>query len=121
MKQKLLLALLALFTLGGTNVCAQTWTASEVETGNYHLYNVGKGQFLTRGNGWGTQASTSANSALTLTLEEYDGAYKLRTNVNGDGRGLERLSDPVIYTDQSAGKNSTWTFTKVDDASNGPV
>ncbi len=120
MKQKLLLALLALFTLGWTNASAQSWQAKEVAAGNYHLYNVGKGQFLTRGNGWQTQASTGAN-ALTLIVEEYDGAYKLRTNVNGDGKGLERLSDPVIYTDQSAGKNSTWTFTKVADASNGPV
>ncbi|MBQ6203913.1 MAG: hypothetical protein IJK46_07455 [Prevotella sp.] len=116
---RLLLTLLAL-TLGWTNVSAQSWTASEVETGNFHLYNVGKAQFLTRGNGWQTQASTGFN-ALTLIVEEYNGAYKLRTNVNGDGKGLERLSDPVIYTDQSAGKNSTWTFTKVADASNGPV
>ena len=107
----------ALVTMG---VQAQSWVASEVGAGNYYLYNVGKGQFLTRGNGWGTQASTGFN-ALTLTVEEYDGAYKLRTNVNGDGKGLERLGDPVIYTDQSASKNSTWTFTKVADASNGPV
>ena len=120
MKQKLLLALLALFTLGGTNVSAQTWTASEVETGNYHLYNVGKGQFLTRGNSWQTQASTGFN-ALTLIVEEYNGAYKLRTNVNGDGNGLENLSGGTVYTDQSSNKNSTWTFTKVADASNGPV
>lgn len=114
-----MLALLTL-TLGWTNASAQTWTASEVEAGNFYLYNVGKGQFLTRGNGYGTQASTGA-SALTLTIEEYNGAYKLRTNVNGDGKGLERLADPVIYTDQSINKNSTWTFTTVADASNGPV
>ena len=107
----------ALVTMG---VQAQSWVASEVGAGNFYLYNVGKGQFLTRGNGWGTQASTGFN-ALTLTVEEYDGAYKLRTNVNGSGKGLERLGDPVIYTDQSASKNSTWTFTKVADASNGPV
>lgn len=121
MKQfRLLLTLFALI-LGWTNVSGQTWTASEVGTGNFYLYNVGTGQFLTRGNGYGTQASVSANSALTLIVEEYSGAYKLRTNVNGDGKGLERLADPVIYTDQSASKNSTWTFTKVADASNGPV
>ena len=118
MKRKLLFAMLCIVSALGLN--AQTWTASEVGAGNFYLYNVGKGQFLTRGNGWGTQASVGF-SALTLTVEEYDGAYKLRTNVNGDGKGLERLGDPVIYTDQSAGKNATWTFTKVDDASNGPV
>lgn len=117
---RLLLTLFALM-LGWTNVSAQSWTASEVETGNFYLYNVGKGQFLTSGNSYGTQASVSANSALTVIVEEYNGAYKLRNNVNGDGNGFERLGDPVIYADQSRGKNSTWTFTKVDDASNGPV
>ena len=116
---KLLIAAIAAMT--SLSVNAQSWTASEVGAGDFYLYNVGKGQFLTRGNGWGTQASVSPNSALTLTLEEYNGAYKLRTNINGDGKGLERLADPVIYADQSAGKNSTWTFTKVADGSNGPV
>ena len=118
MKLKTVLAAFAAMVTLGVN--AQSWVASEVGAGNFHLYNVGKGQFLTRGNGWQTQASTGFN-ALTLIVEEYNGAYKLRTNVNGDGKGLERLADPVIYTDQSASKNSTWTFTKVADAANGPV
>ena len=100
---------------------AQDWTASEVGAGNFYLYNVGKGQFLTSGNGWGTQASVSANSALTVTLEENNGAYKLRTNHGGDGKGVENLSGETIYTDQSISKNSTWTFAKVADGSNGPV
>ena len=100
---------------------AQTWTASEIGEGTFYLYNVGKKQFLTCGNGWGTQASVSLNSAMTVTIEAVGSDYKLRTDVNGSGKGLERLGDPVIYTDQSAGKNSTWTFTKVADASNGPI
>jgi len=111
----------AIAAVFGLSSYAQSWTASEVGAGNFYLYNVGKGQYLTRGNGYGTQASVDANNALTVTLEEYDGAYKLRNNVNGDGFGYERLGDPVIYADQSRGKNSTWTFTKVADASNGPV
>ena len=119
--KKLKLVLVALMAMMGLGASAQSWTASEVGAGDFFLYNVGKGQFLTRGNGWGTQASVSANSALTLTLEEYDGAYKLRTNIQGSGNGLERLGDPVIYTDQSHSKNSTWTFTKVADGSNGPI
>ncbi len=119
--KKIKLFLAAVAAMVGLSAQAQSWTASEVGAGNFYLYNVGKGQFLTRGNGWGTQASVSANSALTLTVEEYDGAYKLRTNINGSGKGLERLGDPVIYADQSANKNATWTFTKVADASNGPV
>ena len=78
----LLAAVAAMVTLG---VQAQSWVASEVGAGNFHLYNVGTDKFLTRGNGWGTQASVGAN-ALTLIVEEYNGAYKLRTNVNGDGK-----------------------------------
>lgn len=113
-----LVAIAAMFGLGAN---AQSWTAEEVAAGDFVLYNVGTGKFLTRGNGYGTQATVDANSALTVTLEEYDGAYKLRNNVNGDGYGFERLGDPVIYSDQSRSKNSTWTFTKVADASNGPV
>lgn len=115
------LFLVAIAAVFGLNANAQSWTAEEVAAGDYVLYNVGTGKFLTRGNGWGTQASISAKSPLTVTLEEFDGAYKLRTNINGSGNGFERLGDPVIYSDQSHDKNSTWTFTKVADASNGPV
>lgn len=118
MKLKTVLAAFAAMVTMGVN--AQSWVASEVGTGNFHLYNIGKGQFLTRGNGYQTQASTGFN-ALTLIVEEYNGNYKLRTDVNGNGYGLERLGDPVIYADQSRSKNSTWTFTKVADAANGPV
>ena len=119
MKLKTVLAAFAAMVTMSVN--AQTWTASEVGAGDFYLYNVGKGQFLTMGNDYGTRASVSVNSALTLTVEEYSGAYKLRTNINGSGKGIEHLSSGTIYTDQSNGKNSTWTFTKVADASNGPV
>lgn len=115
------LFLVAIAAVFGLNANAQSWTAEEVAAGDYVLYNVGSAKFLTRGNGWGTQASVADSSALTVTLEEYDGAYKLRTNIQGSGNGLERLGDPVIYTDQSHSKNSTWTFTKVADGSNGPI
>ena len=119
MKRKLLLVMAFVASIFAAN--AQTWTASEVGAGNFYLYNVGKGQFFTRGNGYGTQASVSEYSALTVTLEEYSGDYKLRTDINGSGKGVECLSGGTIYTDQSNGKNSTWTFTKVADGSNGPI
>lgn len=114
MKQfRVLLTLFAL-TLGWTNVSAQTWTGSEVGEGKALLYNVGTGMYLTRGNGWNTQASIgSERAAMTVLLENYDGKYKIRTNVNGDGKGFEHLSGGTVYSDQSANKNSTWTFTNV--------
>ena len=124
MKQKLLLALLALFTLGWTNARAQSWTASEVGEGYFMLYNVGTGQYLTRGNGWGTQATITTGNAvgngISVQLQAFDGKYKIRTNINGDGNGLENLSGGTVYTDQSSNKNSTWTFTQVT-TDNGPV
>ena len=115
------LFLVAIAAVFGLNANAQSWTAEEVAAGDYVLYNVGTGKFLTRGDGWGTQASISAKSALTVTLEEFDGAYKLRTNIQGSGNGFECLDGGTIYTDQSHSKNSTWTFTKVADGSNGPI
>lgn len=115
------LFLVAIAAVFGLNANAQSWTAEEVAAGDYVLYNVGTGKLLTRGDGWGTQASISAKSALTVTLEEFDGAYKLRTNIQGSGNGFECLDGGTIYTDQSHSKNSTWTFTKVADGSNGPI
>ena len=117
-KIKLFLAAMAAMVSLGIN--AQSWTASEVGAGDFVLYNVGTSQYFTKGNGWGTQASITTNgnpaSGMTLTLSAFDGNYKL-----GNGSyGIEHLSGGTIYTDQSRGKNSTWTFTQVG-TDNGPV
>ena len=126
MKKKLL------FLLGGAvlsglfsmNVMAQDWTASEVAEGYYMLYNVGTGQYLTRGNGWGTQASittpTTIGNGIALKLAGSGSDFKMFTGINGDAKGLEHLDGGTIYTDQANGKNSTWTFTQVG-TDNGPV
>ena len=110
--------------VGGGSVWAQSWTASEVGAGDFVLYNVGAGQYFISGNGWGSQASITSNgsaaSARTITIEAYDGNYKLRTNQNGDGNGVEHLDGGTIYNDQSRKKNSTWTFTQVG-TDNGPI
>lgn len=116
--------MVAFLAMCGLGVQAQSWTASEVGVGEFYLYNVGTGQFFTRGNGWGTQASittdAAAPSGLKLTLEAIDTNYKLRTDVNGTGFGVEHLDGGTIYTDQSRNKNSSWTFTQVA-TDNGPV
>ena len=120
MKRIRLLMFLLSLIVGGGSVWAQTLTASEVGAGDFVLYNVGTSQYFTKGNGYGTQASITTNgnpsSAMTLTLSEIDGNYKL-----GNGNyGIEYLSGGTIYTDQSRNKNSTWTFTQVG-TDNGPV
>lgn len=116
--------MVALLAMCGLSVQAQSWTASEVGVGEFYLYNVGTGQFFTIGNGWGTQASITtdalAPSGQKLILEAVGTDYKLRTDVNGTGFGVEHLSGGTIYTDQSQNKNSSWTFTQIT-TDNGPV
>ena len=109
---RLLLTLLTL-TIGWTNASAQTWTGSEVGEGYALLYNVGTGQYFTRGNGYGTQASIGIEgAAMTVELKAVGNNFFIRTGVNNTSWGLEHLSGS-IYTDQSRGKQSTWTFTQV--------
>ena len=96
---------------------AQTWTASEVGEGKAYLYNVGTGQYLTRGNGWGTQASINAQSGMLVNLVAVNGNYFIQTYTD---YGVENLSGGTVYMDQSRGKQSTWTFTQVG-TDNGPV
>ena len=122
-KIKLLLAAMA--AMVGLSANAQTWTASEVGEGYYMLYNVGTSKFLTKGNGWGTQASiTEANAdgnGIAVQLENINGKYKIRTDINGENKGLEHLSGGTIYTDQCHdNKQSSWVFTQVG-TDNGPV
>lgn len=121
--KKIKLFLAAFAVLFGMSTYAQSWTASEVGAGKFLMYNVGKGQFFTKGNGWGTQASTTASMAEALEVElvprgDY---YLIRTLVFSDPTwGLECLDGVVVYTDQSRGKESTWEFALVG-TDNGPV
>lgn len=85
MKQKLLLALLALFTLGGSNLQAQTWSASELTDGKYVFLNVGSGRYLGPGNSWGTQASLIECSHYNTLAKVSDGVYTIESQVNNGG------------------------------------
>lgn len=80
MKQRLLKSLAALMLpfMGWQSVAAQT---EPVADGTYYLYNVDQGQFLKRGNSWGTQGSLlSTGETVTLKSTELpSGAYKLAT------------------------------------------
>ena len=100
------------------------WTASEVGEGNFMLYNVGTGQYLTKGNGWGTQASITtdktAGNGFAVELIAVGDNFKIRTGINDNAYGLENLSGGTVYTDQSRDKDSEWTFIPVA-TSNGPV
>lgn len=112
-----LVAIAAMFGLGAN---AQSWQADEVGEGFAILYNVGTGQYLTRGNGWNTQASISEKNPIAVDLILLNGKYRIRTGINNANYGLENLDGGTVYTDQARGGNSTWEFVEVGN-DNGPV
>ena len=102
------------FTL---TVKAKPEPTTTIEPGNYLLYNVGAGQYFTKGNGWGTQASIGDEaSAMNVELIAVGDNWFIRTGVNSYDYGLEHLSGGTCYTSQSRGKQSTWKFTEVSTA-----
>ena len=116
MKQKLLLALLALFTGVGT-LCAQTWTGNEVAEGTFYLYNVGAQKYLNNGDPaqeWGTNAYLQAGFGLDVTLNQIsDGVYTIDTGIkNSDTQHYLASS---TWTDGNA---TNWTFRAVEGETN---
>ncbi len=100
---------------------AQTWPADAIGEGYYALYNVGAEAYLQHGNAWGSQASYSATNPMIVELKAVGNNYFIRTAYGDDAWGLETLAAAGdIYTDQSRGKQATWTFTQVA-TDNGPV
>ena len=89
-KIKLFLAAIAAMVTMGVN--AQTWTGNDVAAGNFYLYNIGTGKWLSSGNSWGTQASLVEAGGFYSTLELSDGKYAIkntetRTNNKAAGPG----------------------------------
>jgi len=79
--------------------------------GNFYLYNVGTGRFLTSGYWWGTHAALDDDGML-VTLTGSNGVYTISTNNAYAGRYLG--SD--CYVDNAT--SAQWTFTKVSEDSN---
>ncbi len=89
------------------------YQGSEVSAGEFYLYNVGTGMFLTAGASWGTDACVD-NDGLNLTLAEApDGAYTLTTGV-----GSQHLALDGGRLNMANGINVNWTVTEVDAANN---
>ena len=89
-KIKLLLAAVAAMVTMGAQ--AQTWTGNDVAAGDFYLYNVGAGQWLTSGNSWGTQASLTSAGGFCITLEGSESTFSMkvtetRTNNKTAGPG----------------------------------
>lgn len=111
-KKRLLKTLLAASCLIGGMVLspfeakAQTWTGNAPQAGDFYLYNVGAGKFLTSGCWWGTHAAMDYDGML-LTFASSGNDYTLSTNVAFGGKYVG--SD--AYMDN--GTAATWTFTQV--------
>lgn len=114
MKQKLLLALLALFTLGGSSLYGQAWTPQAPADGDFYLYNVGTEKFLSCGESWGTQAVVG-NGALLFTFKNNgSGSYTLYTTSTfsyGNPNVAQLQSSGFVDQNVTA---TTWTFTAVE-------
>ena len=81
-----------LYIVSALGMRAQTWTGNEVAAGDFYLYNIGTGKWLSSGNSWGTQASLVEAGGFCNTLELSDGKYAIkntetRTNSKAAGPG----------------------------------
>jgi hypothetical protein len=86
---------------------AQTWTGNAPQEGDYYLYNVGAGKFLTSGCWWGTHAALDDDGML-LTLAGSEGKYTISTAA---AFGPEHYLGDNAYVDN--GTAAEWTFTEV--------
>ena len=112
MERKKLLRILfaAIWVVWGMNyplgAMAQTWTGNTPQAGDFYLFNVGAGKFLTSGCWWGTHAAMDYDGML-LTFAGSGNDYTLSTNVAFAGKYV----GDNAYLDN--GTAATWTFTQV--------
>lgn len=71
----LLTAVLLMTGLNGA--WAYEWTGNTVAEGDYYLYNVAEGKFLSFGAQWGTRAVLVENAGELVTLSTSGDNYKL--------------------------------------------
>lgn len=108
MKQKLLLALLALFTLGGSNLQAQ------LENGTvYWIQDASTGQFISQGDNWSTRAVAQNVGGLGFeAVYVSDGVYKLNHVMWNTVRNTTVGLGVDVYVDQTPVE---WTITASGD------
>lgn len=106
MKRKLI-TLSAVLLVGITTAWGQTWTGNAPQAGDFYLYNVGAGKFLTSGCWWGTHAALDDDGML-LTLTGSGSNYTISTAA---AFGADHYLGDNAYVDN--GTAATWTFTEV--------
>lgn len=123
MKRKLLLAALCVVGALGFKAQAQasynhTYTegATVAAGGDYFLYNIGTGQFLTSGLNYGTRATVD-NSGRVLTLSANGNGYNIYTNfVSLNNRDENTRKAGYLTTNgyvDTGSSDAAWVFTPV--------
>ena len=117
MKHFVLLAAAAMFGLGAH---AQNWTGDAAGDGDFFLYNVGTGRFLSAGDRaaqWGTNACLTEQPTLDFGVgQNTDGTTYFLNSRHSNGGASQYLTD-ALWVDGSL-SGSTWTFTATGDADN---
>ena len=109
------LFLVAVATVFGLSVSAQTWTGNEVAEGTFYLYNVGAQKFLNNGDpneSWGTNAYLQAGFGLDLKFTAQGDGFTLDTNVSNGGD--LHFFNSSTWTDGAA---TPWIFTPIAEGS----
>lgn len=104
MKQKLLLALLALFTGVGT-------LSAQLENGTvYWIQDISNGQFISGGASWGTQATMKDVGGLGFEATQIsEGVYTLKNIMINKVHNLSKGLGDNLYVDN--GSPAEWTLT----------
>lgn len=92
--------------VGALGASAQSWTGNAPQAGDFYLYNVGSGKFLTSGAWWGTHAALDYDG-MKVTLAGTNGEYTISTAIAFAGKYL----GDNAYMDN--GTAATWVFTQV--------
>ncbi len=101
---KRLIAALAVIGLAG-NVLAQNWTGkgNTVAEGDYYLYNVKSGKYLTWGTNYGTRASLVQQAGEIITLTASGSGYKITIpDITKTKKGLFLDGSNIPFCDNDA-------------------
>ncbi|MBR3514402.1 MAG: hypothetical protein IKO12_08305 [Bacteroidaceae bacterium] len=88
--------------------------ATDVNGGDYYLYNIGTKQFLTGSNSWGTQASRNDVGTRFTVAELEDGTFTLDSHISNGGNN--HFLGNGGYVDAAP---FGFTLTKVEDETEG--
>ena len=110
--KSIIIAAIALIGFAG-NVWAQNWAGNTISAGDYYLYNVAEGKFLSWGANYGTRATLVENAGEEVSLAVSGSDYTISfKNITTNNKQLY-LSGTTPYCDGTA----TWKFTETSSGS----